>query len=90
MKKPNIVTWVNYLTGVKEYLTRFLFKNWYGIPTKENGRHKVDRLRNMVRQLEEDGLVGMYVGVNGYRNSADYKFEIFLKIGYWSQSDSWL
>ena len=74
----------------KKRSDNILFKIWDGITTKGERRHKVDRLRNMVRQLEEDGLVGMYVGVNGYRNSADYKFEIFLKIGYWSQSDSWL
>ena len=59
--------------------TIFLLENWDGIPTKEEGRHKVDRLTKLVRQLEVDGLGGTEVRVNGARSSIEEKLEILLK-----------
>ena len=56
MEKEEIVTWGDDINWGKLGHTRFLFENWYGIKTKGKGRHKVERLRNMVIQLEVDRL----------------------------------
>ena len=50
-----------------------------GIPKRVKWRHKVDRLRNMVRKLEVDELEGTGVIVNGARSIIEERLERLLK-----------